>query len=90
MRLIRKQVPSEPTSVRSIVTSSGFRAGFADARAGRPFNVDGQPDEEQWDYERGHTFARLYPSTALLNSSGRISQRAILLATIAFRDHTLL
>ena len=91
MPLLREQVPIKPVSVLSILRSAGFRGGFTDARARRTFGVDNQPNlNEQWDYERGWTFARLYPSVALLDFSGRISQRALQLATVAFRDGTLL
>jgi hypothetical protein len=85
-----EQVPTRPVSVLSIVRSEGFRAGFADARAGRPFAVDCQPEDEQWDYERGWSFARLYPTTALHDSSGRVSHRALMLLGIAFRDRSIL
>jgi hypothetical protein len=34
--------------------------------------------------------ARLYPSTGLFDAYGRISQRALQLATIAFRDGALI
>jgi hypothetical protein len=47
-----------------------FQAGFRDARAGRPCNIDAhQEPGHRWGYERGRQFAALHPEIRTLDAA---------------------
>jgi hypothetical protein len=74
-----------PSSALRIMREKNFRAGFLDARAGRPFNIDAhQAEGDSWGYERGRQFAALYPRVRALDANA-----AALLET-AFRNGDIL
>jgi hypothetical protein len=62
-----------------------FQAGFRDARAGRPCNIDAHQElGDRWGYERGRQFAALHPEIRTLDAAA-----ARLLET-AFRNRDIL
>jgi hypothetical protein len=63
------QNDGKPSSALHIMRQKNFQAGFRDARAGRPFNIDAhQENGDRWGYERGRQFAALYPEVRTLNA----------------------
>jgi hypothetical protein len=87
-----KNADAVPATVQRIMRNRGFRAGFDDARAGAPFVPDAwddQPDVDGWAYERGWSFARLYP-TARLMEDGHLSRNAVRMFRDAFARRDIL
>jgi hypothetical protein len=70
----RKKIPVAPVTAAEVMRSRAFQVGFADAHVGR-FAIDTQHADDQWDYERGWHFAKLYPSIRRLHD-GRYLDRA--------------
>jgi len=83
--IVRKQALTRPVSTRSIVASKEFARGFEDVRAGRRFN----PDNGDWDYERGRAFAFIAPLDMPLRIGRVLNPKAVKLADAAF-DRKLL
>jgi hypothetical protein len=54
---VRKQASTRRVTTLSILSDAEFRRGFEEARLGKPFD----PNNNDWDYERGRLFARIAP-----------------------------
>jgi hypothetical protein len=80
MSRICKQVPTRSVSTRSIVASKEFARGFEEVRNGLPFN----PDNDEWDYERGRCFGFIAPLDMPLRIDGKLNPKALKLAEAAF------
>ena len=81
----RKQARTRPATTRSIVASKGFARGLAEVRKGLPFN----PDNDDWEYERGRCFGFIAPLDMPLRIGGKLNPKAVKLADAAF-DRKLL
>ena len=68
--MTREQALTRSVSIRSIVASRDFARGLAEVRNGLPFN----PDNDEWDYERGRAFGSSRPSTCPY-ASARLTRR---------------
>ena len=92
------QTPTHFTTAAEVMRTQAFQAGFADARAGRLFAVDaqlppsrfGNPVGNQWGYERGWAFARLFPSVARLHDGRKLNPLALKLFKRAVVDRSIL
>jgi len=81
----RKQVRTRGVSTYSIVASKEFARGLAEVRAGRPFD----PNNGNWDYERGRAFGFIAPLDLPLRIGRALNPKALKLAIAAF-DRKLL
>jgi hypothetical protein len=81
----RPQARTRRASTRSIIASREFARGLEEVRAGRPFN----PNNGNWDYERGRCFGFIAPLDMPLRIRGRLNPKALKLADAAF-DRKLL
>ena len=80
------QNDGQPSTALRIMRGKNFQAGFRDARAGRPFDIDAhQGNGDEWGYERGRQFAALHPEIRTLNDAN-----AAKLLARAFRDNDIL
>jgi hypothetical protein len=77
---IRKQARTRPVSTRRIVASREFARGLEEVRKGLPFN----PDNGDWDYERGRCFGFIAPLDMPLRIGGKLNPKAVKLADAAF------
>ena len=82
---VRKQARSYAASIRSIVASKEFARGVEEVRGGLPFN----PDNDNWNYERGRCFGFIAPLDMPLWIGGKLNPKAVKLADAAF-DRKLL
>jgi hypothetical protein len=82
---VRKQARSYAASIRSIVASKEFARGVEEVRGGLPFN----PDNDNWNYERGRCFGFIAPLDMPLRIGGKLNPKAVKLADAAF-DRKLL
>ena len=82
---VRKQARSYAASIRSIVASKEFARGVEEVRGGLPFN----PDNDNWNYERGRCFGFIAPLDMPLRIKGKLNPKALKLAEAAF-DRKLL
>src|SRR5262249_1365331 len=57
MSRVRKQARTRRVIARSIVASKEFARGLEEVRTNLPFN----PDNNNWDYERGRCFGFIAP-----------------------------
>jgi hypothetical protein len=85
MSRVRPQALTRPVSTRRIVASREFARGLEEVRAGRRFN----PDNGDWDYERGRAFGFIAPLNMPLRIGGKLNPKAVALAEAAF-DRKLL
>jgi len=83
--MIRKQVRTRRVSTYSIVASKEFARGVEEVRNGLPFN----PDNDEWNYERGRCFGFIAPLDMPLRIGGKLNPKALKLAEAAF-DRRLL
>jgi hypothetical protein len=83
---IIEQEKTRVVSIDSIVASPDFARGFSEVRNGQPFN----PDNDEWDYERGRAFGFIAPLNLPLRISGRLNPKALKLATAAFSRKLLI
>jgi hypothetical protein len=81
----REQARTRRVSTRDIVASRGFARGLDEVRKGLPFN----PDNGDWDYERGRCFGFITPLDMPLRIGRKLNPRALKLAEAAF-DRKLL
>ncbi len=82
----RKQASTRRVSYRSIVASREFALGFAEVRTGLPFN----PDNDEWNYERGRCFGMIAPIDMPLRIGGKLNPKALKLAEMAFSRKLLI
>jgi hypothetical protein len=82
---VRPQADTFPVTLHSIVASKEFARGFDEVRRGLPFN----PDNDDWDYERGRLFGRIAPLDMPLRIGRRLNPRALALAEAAFKRNLL-
>jgi hypothetical protein len=82
----REQAETHRVSIRSIVASRDFARGLAEVRTGLPFN----PDNDEWDYERGRAFGFIAPLNMPLRIRGKLNPKAVMLAAAAFSRKLLI
>jgi hypothetical protein len=82
----REQAETRLVSIRSIVASRDFARGLAEVRKGLPFN----PDNDEWDYERGRAFGFIAPLNMPLRIRGKLNPKAVMLAAAAFSRKLLI
>jgi hypothetical protein len=83
---VRKQARTHAVSTRSIVASTEFARGVDEVRKGLPFN----PDNDDWDYERGRCFGFIAPLDMPLRINGKLNLKAVKLANAAFTRKLLI
>ena len=81
----REQASTRCASLHSIVASREFARGLEEVRKGLPFN----PDNGDWDYERGRCFGFIAPLNMPLRIGRKLNPKALRLAEAAF-DRKLL
>jgi hypothetical protein len=86
MSRIRKQARTHAVSIRGIVASSEFARGLEEVRNNLPFN----PDNGDWNYERGRAFGFIAPLDMPLRIGGKLNPRVIELANAAFSRKLLI
>jgi hypothetical protein len=84
--MIRKQARTHRVSTRSIVASKEFARGFDEVRNGLPFD----PDNGDWDYERGRCFGFIAPLDMPLRIGRALNPKALALAEAAFNRKLLI
>jgi hypothetical protein len=84
--MARKQARTVVVSTRTIVASQEFARGFDEVRRGLPLN----PDNDEWEYERGRQFARIAPLDMPLRIAGKLNPKALKLAEAAFKRKQLI
>ena len=84
--MTREQALTRSVSIRDIVASREFARGLNEVRNGLPFN----PDNEEWNYERGRCFGFIAPLDMPLRIGTRLNPKALKLAQIAFSRKLLL
>ena len=82
----REQANTYCASVRSIVASREFARGLEEVRNNVPFN----PDNNDWEYERGRGFALIAPLNMPLRIGRRLNPKAVRLAEIALSRKSLI
>jgi hypothetical protein len=83
---IRKQASTRRVTTRSIVASREFARGLDEVRRGLAFN----PDNDEWDYERGRCFGFIAPLDMPLWIGNRLDPKALRLAEAAFNRKLLI
>jgi hypothetical protein len=86
MNSVRKQALTRLVSTYSIVTSREFARGLDEVRKGLPFN----PDNGDWNYERGRCFGFIAPLDMPLRIGRALNPKALRLAEAAFKRKLLL
>jgi hypothetical protein len=86
MSRVRKQAVTQPVSIYSIVGSREFARGLDEVRNGEPFN----PDNEDWNYERGRCFGFIAPFDMPLRIGRQLNPKAVMLADMAFSRKLLI
>jgi hypothetical protein len=84
--MTREQANTRPVSIRRIVASEEFARGLDEVRAGLPFN----PDNDDWNYERGRCFGFIAPLDMPLRIGTRLNSKALKLAQAAFSRKLLI
>ena len=74
-----KQVPTSPTTIEAIMMTPHFALGVVDRRAGRGYRSAYATwgIDEQWNYERGRTWAVSAPRSVELRRNGKLNPAAI-------------
>jgi hypothetical protein len=83
---VRKQARTRRVSIRSIVASEEFARGVEEVRNGLPLN----PDNDEWDYERGRCFGFIAPLNMPLRIGRALNPKALKLAEAAFKRKLLI
>ena len=83
---VRKQARTRRVSIHSIVASKEFARGVEEVRNGLPFN----PDNDEWDYERGRCFGFIAPLNMPLRIGRALNPKAVKLAEAAFKRKLLI
>lgn len=86
MSRIRKQARTHAVSIRGIVASSEFARGLEEVRNNLPFN----PDNGDWNYERGRCFGFIAPLDMPLRTGRALNPKALKLAVAAFERKLLI
>jgi hypothetical protein len=81
-----KQIATVPISLRDILASKEFAQGFHEVRRGLPLN----PDNSDWNYERGRCFAVIAPPDMPLRIGRALNPKALTLADAAFSRKLLI
>jgi hypothetical protein len=84
--MTRKQAHKRIVSIRSIVASREFARGLNEVRNGLPFN----PNNDDWDYERGRCFGFIAPLDMPLRIGTGLNPKALKLAEAAFSRKLLI
>jgi hypothetical protein len=84
--MVCKQAATHQVSIRSIVSSDEFARGVEEVRGGLPFN----PDNGDWNYERGRCFGFIAPLNMPLRIGHTLNPKALKLATAAFERRLLI
>ena len=84
--MVRKQALTRLVTTRSIVARKEFARGLEEVRAGRRFN----PDNGDWDYERGRAFGHIAPLNMPLRIGRALNPKALKLAKMAFERKLLI
>jgi len=84
--MTRRQARTRAVSIRSIIASREFARGLDEVRKGLPFN----PDNGDWDYERGRCFGFIAPLGMPLRIGGALNPKALKLAAAAFERKLLI
>ena len=74
------QIPTQPVTIREIMSDPKFACGVTDVRAGRGYAIDYEEWEatnDQWSYERGRFWGRLVPRSVVLKRDGQVTAEAI-------------
>lgn len=71
------QVRTSCTTTKAIMRHPNFALGFADIRAGRPFNPD--VNDNYWAYERGRLLGAIAPLSMPLFIGKALNPKAIAL-----------
>ena len=82
----REQARTQAVTLRSIVGGKEFAGGLDEVRKGLPFN----PDNDDWNYERGRCFGFIAPLDMSLRINGRLNPKAQMLALLAFTRKLLI
>ena len=77
-----KQVRTSCTALTTIMRHPNFARGFADIRAGKPFNPE--IDDVYWAYERGRLLGAIAPLTMALRNGKALNPKAIALFEAAY------
>ena len=77
---VRKQAATRPVTIHAIVGSREFARGLDEVRKGLPFN----PDNDDWNYERGRCFGFIAPLDMPLRIGSQLNFKAVMLADLAF------
>jgi hypothetical protein len=85
VRSVRKNARTRAVSIRTIVASREFARGFEEVRNGLPFN----PDNDEWEYERGRCFGFIAPLDMPLRVGRALNPQALKLAEAAFKRKLL-
>jgi hypothetical protein len=86
MSRIRKQARTHGVRIHAIVASREFARGLDEVRNGLPFN----PDNNNWDYERGRCFGFIAPLDMPLRIGRKLNPKALELAEAAFSRKLLI
>ena len=68
------QVKTKSMGILRYMQSKSFAEGFAEARAGKPFNYDRIEAKDDWQYEAGRQFGMVYAGK--LKDGNTISRNA--------------
>ena len=68
------QVKTKSMGILKYMQSKSFAEGFAEARAGKPFNYDRIEAKDDWQYEAGRQFGMVY--SGKLKDGNTISRNA--------------
>jgi hypothetical protein len=74
------------TTTEWIVANKEFARGFEEVRKGLPFN----PDNDNWEYERGRCFGFIAPLDMPLRIGRKLNPKAVKLADAAFNRKLLI
>jgi hypothetical protein len=82
----RKQASTRRVTTHDIVASREFARGLDEVRKGLPFN----PDNGDWNYERGRCFGFIAPLNMSLRIGRKLNPKALKLAEAAFARKLLI
>jgi hypothetical protein len=85
MSAARSQADTRRVTIRDIVASREFARGLDEVGNGLPFN----PNNDEWDYERGRCFGFIAPLDMPLRIGRTLNPKALRLAAAAFHRKLL-